>query len=794
LKPNLPMQALAVCWLGFAAPILPAAEHDAARQNENMAATPDEKPLWRLLQKEQYDALQAEIERMRATDANWKPPRELPGLLQEGKLRLRVERAIRDRDMAALAQIGKYHPESFSCKHIDRAWALAEAHAALKQQNALLRSLRRLIADCNEQDRLATLYKAREWLDSDSWESLLEREAQAKHTQEGNAKFQRLRYDYGVEKLLAANRSKDTGAFHAQFNKIADDVERHRDTGVALLGAWHYFNTRETATAAAWFARALTWDPMRQDARRGLALCALADKRYEDAQRFASELPAGSEGRQNILRDALTGMAQAEYDGKNYARTAQLLDEAGRKAELPRYAKLMSAWSRFQLGEMDMAADQFLDIYRQAPDEESAQGVFYSLLKAGRQDELDSLDEGELPESRPSYYYGEQLFDKKHFLAARAKRPDAYADLGAVAGTQGALYFASRDKTGTDGLSRLKITHAPLAEAGWAVGQSGEMRLRLDRIRLDSGSPLSGALLGSNSTGAWAFQPTTRVDGVEPHLTWRDEGKQIWEAEIGLTPGGGEIAARPVGRLFHQHDADDGSYSFDLYREPVRESILSYTGLRDPYGGTVWGGVKRTGISAGLSRKLNQDWNARGTISGEQINGSGVADNSHVAFEAGINKNMTWSGFSYAALGLSAGFGHYSSNLSHFTLGHGGYFSPQTFWHYGPSLDFMTEENRQFIVKGRLAAGGVNKREDAAPRFPLAPDGNDYDGNNDNGRSYELELNGVWRLGDHVQAGGMFAKRYAPQYSDVVAMVFIRVLLEPRKSVLSADLAKSLMK
>lgn len=276
---------------------------------KQQAAMPDEMPLWQLLQNEQYDALQAGIDRMRASHGKWQPPQELLSLLQQGRLRQKIEQAIHSKDAAALAQLGELHPEDFACLHVDWVWALAEAQVALKQTDALRLILQRLIPDCSEQDRLATLYKAKSWLDAAMWEALLEREAQAIRSNEGEAKFRRLRYDHGMEKLLAAHQAQNQAAFRALLLQLGGDIEHYRDADAALLGGWHYFNAQETTTAVLWFSKALAWNPEQHDARSGLALSALQDKRFGEAKRFVDALPAGIEGRQELLNTVSAAMA-----------------------------------------------------------------------------------------------------------------------------------------------------------------------------------------------------------------------------------------------------------------------------------------------------------------------------------------------------------------------------------------------------------------------------------------------------------------------------------------------------
>jgi len=264
---------------------------------------PNEAPLWRLYNDEKYDVLQAEIIRIRSNHPNWRPPQKLLNHLLQEKIAQKISLSIKENDATMLIYMAELYPEVFTCAHIDWAWALADARANLEQTSSLILGLHRLIPDCSEQDRLVTLYKARYWLDADKWEKLLEREAQAYRTSQGESKFQKLRYSYQTGKLLSAYQANDQIAFHALFSQLECEIERYRDVDTALLGGWHYYNAQETAAAETWFAKALAWDPKRRDALRGLSLSAMQDKRFNDAQYFARKLPPSSEVRQNILSD-----------------------------------------------------------------------------------------------------------------------------------------------------------------------------------------------------------------------------------------------------------------------------------------------------------------------------------------------------------------------------------------------------------------------------------------------------------------------------------------------------------
>lgn len=267
---------------------------------------PEESPLWRLFNDKNYDALQAEIIRVRKIYPNWRPPQKLLNLLLQGQIAQKITLSIKENDPAMLNYMANLYPDVFNCAHIDWAWALADAQASLKKTSSLVRGLHRLIPDCSEQDRLATLYKARYWLTPNEWEMLVEREARAYRTSQGEANFQKLRYNHQTETLLTTYQTNDQMAFRTLFLQLADEIERSRDVDTALMGGWHYYNAQETVAAESWFNKVLTWDPKQQDALRGLSFSALQDKRFNDAQYYAYMLPSSSKDRQKILSATTT--------------------------------------------------------------------------------------------------------------------------------------------------------------------------------------------------------------------------------------------------------------------------------------------------------------------------------------------------------------------------------------------------------------------------------------------------------------------------------------------------------
>ncbi|MCX7628194.1 MAG: cellulose synthase subunit BcsC-related outer membrane protein [Methylophilaceae bacterium] len=717
-----------------------------------LVVQPDEAGLWEMLNRGQYELLEMSLEQLRQRHPTWDPPPQLLQLAREGRIRRDVTIAIENRDSTTLARLGEAHPEFFSCEHIDWAWALAEAHAALGRPEQAYSVLQKLVPTCHkEEDRLATLYKARSLVGEAAWEALLEAERPAMRSPEGEAAYQRLRYEHALEKLMAAYQDKDMLQVEARFSALTPKILAYRDVGAALVGAWHYYQREDCASATQWFARVLEWDATRHEARRGTALCQIRQGDYAGALATAQALPAEDPERSRLLRDARLGQSQSAYAAQDYAAALSYLEEAAGHGELPRHAQITRGWSLFHLGRAQEASEIFGRLYREQPDIQSAEGVLNSLVKANRLDELDILAGSEPLAGMTKAYYAQKWFDQKHFLAARDKFPEKFAEFGAIGAPRVTLLGGHREKSGQTGASRLTQDVTGM-EAAWPVTLASEIRLKLEHVRLDN---------GTYDTGGW-----------QPTLEWQQESADTtYKLQVGLTPIGGPVDPRLVGEASMRHSTPWGEYKMAAYMRPVKESILSYVGEDEP---VEHGRVVRNGGEMSAMRFFEEGWGISGKIALEYLTGRRVQDNTHLALDGSISRNLKPEGFDYLSISLGAGYDRYTRNLSQFTLGHGGYFSPQTYWRWGPALDFMTAENQQALVKGRLSVGGFYKKEDGV--------------GSRTGPTYNADIHGVWRLGDHVQLGASLVKRYAPDYRDFTGLAFLRILFEPRKTVLSSDL------
>jgi len=177
-------------------------------------------------------------------------------------------------------------------------------------------------------------------------------------------------------------------------------------------------------------------------------------------------------------------------------------------------------------------------------------------------------------------------------------------------------------------------------------------------------------------------------------------------ADIGSTPLGFEITNLVGGISWAPKISTDTELRLKIQRREIIDSLLSYAGVKDPLSGDRWGAVTRSGADIGLAFD-NEDLGFYGDLGFYYYDGENVKSNQMVQANFGaylrpVNKSHT-----ILQTGMSVGYSSFDDNLSKFTYGHGGYFSPQSYislafpihysekykklsWNAGASLGFQS--------------------------------------------------------------------------------------------------------
>ena len=265
-------------------------------------------------------------------------------------------------------------------------------------------------------------------------------------------------------------------------------------------------------------------------------------------------------------------------------------------------------------------------------------------------------------------------------LAALQSRNGPFADVGA--------YVSSR--SGQSGFDRLAEQDIPI-EGSFVIDDKVRITTMALPVFLTSGTP------DGSSTYRFGTSPVGTMFGSQSAAGLAGE-VQVSTQDFGL-----RLGDTPSGFLLHNYVGGirwtilGGPITVSATRDPVKDSMLSYAGSRDPGTGQTWGGV----MANTAALRANFGGAAKGfygSIDYGQLNGKQVETNTRVSGNVGAY----WRALSnqYGALTVGANFSamHYDENLRFFTLGQGGYFSPQQYvlfnvpvrWggHYGNNFSY----------------------------------------------------------------------------------------------------------
>jgi len=307
---------------------------------------------------------------------------KLLSLLAEGEARQAIEAAIEQQAWDQMLTLSRRYPGQFSCSQIHHLWALADAHHARSQSQSLLAVYERIIPGCKKAaDRLVTLQRAQGQLSPEAMEALIQREALVTKDEEAQKQFTEIRYAFYTSRLSAAfqDNAADTVFFYEE--QIRAEVLDKRDVDIALLLGWSHFHAQQLAQATEWFSQAVTWDARREDAAYGLALTRFRQRNFHEAETLARRWADTSQQMRSLLGEVLLARARESRERKEFRESLTLIQESEQYRTPQRDANLLKAWNLYDLGETARAAEEFAVLYRSQPDEETAQGVFYSYAR-----------------------------------------------------------------------------------------------------------------------------------------------------------------------------------------------------------------------------------------------------------------------------------------------------------------------------------------------------------------------------------------------------------------------------
>ncbi|MDJ0038179.1 cellulose synthase subunit BcsC-related outer membrane protein [Pantoea allii] len=365
---------------------------------------------------------------------------------------------------------------------------------------------------------------------------------------------------------------------------------------------------------------------------------------------------------------------------------------------------------------------------------------------------------------------------------------------------QGAVQVRGRD--GESGLSQLTEAKAPLT---FSTVPFGDVRFNfmMTPISLTAGSGAGDAWrrFGTNALeqGKVVASRVAKVDdvpnastdsqsasGVELNLALQGDSYKI---DLGSTPLGQDLNTLVGGVQWSPKLTDFLTLILTGERRAITDSLLSYVGTEDKSSGKRWGNVTKNGGNALLSYD-NGDAGLFVGAGAYSYVGNNVASNNNLQANAGVYVRPFYADDRELKVGMSLSWMNFSKNLSYFSYGQGGYFSPQDYASISFPIDFSrTFDDLKVNIGG--AVGYQSYSQDKSAYFPgdagrqaqlerLAARGDVksafYDGNSKNGVGYNLHAGADYKIDKDVTIGGQLGYDTFGDYNESTAQLYFRYL------------------
>lgn len=343
--------------------------------------------------------------------------------------------------------------------------------------------------------------------------------------------------------------------------------------------------------------------------------------------------------------------------------------------------------------------------------------------------------------------------------------------------------------SGNGGYSNLKA-HTTMLQADAPLAD-GRMFFRTDVVNMDVGS-------FSNSTNGydpqWGTSAATpsfgnnhqRAHGASVAVGWKND---TWSGDIGTTPMGFDVVD-VVGSLSYSSDLGPLGYTLTAQRRPISSSLLAFGGQKDTNTGTTWGGVRATGAAVGLSYDKGEAHGVWASLGGDTLTGKNVADNWRVRWMTGYYYKLINEDNERLTVGVNNMLWHYQKDLSGYTLGQGGYYSPQEYVSFSLPVNWRKRTANWSWELGGSVSWSHSKSKDGK-RYPLqgliprdrslpANTGpySDFDapenGSSSSGTGYTARAVVERRLTDNWSVGAGIDIQQAKDYTPSHALIFVR--------------------
>jgi tetratricopeptide (TPR) repeat protein len=257
----------------------------------------------------------------------------------------------------------------------------------------------------------------------------------------------------------------------------------------------------------------------------------------------------------------------------------------------------------------------------------------------------------------------------------------------------------------------------------------------------------------------------------------------------------------------------NGPITFNFVRDPIKDSQLSYAGLRDPQytsegsEGPIWGGVVANSGNIQIARGGAEAGIYMGA-GGQYITGYNVENNFRFDASGGAYWRLkTVPEYGNLSIGTNFFAMRYSHNEDAFTWGMGGYFSPQAYflanipftwtghyltrWHYNIvgslGVQAFSEDTTPLYPNINSSVSfekGLENTISYAPNGSSGPIYGDLSlpARTSVGPNYDIRVQSAYQINSHWFAGGFLSANNSRNFASVSAGFYVRFLFREQPS------------
>jgi tetratricopeptide (TPR) repeat protein len=363
-------------------------------------------------------------------------------------------------------------------------------------------------------------------------------------------------------------------------------------------------------------------------------------------------------------------------------------------------------------------------------------------------------------------------------------------------------------RTGAMGYDHLAALEAPF-EASMPMGYNARLTVIAKPVFLDSGQAdgTSVITVQQSTTGGSTLmsipQPigtlTTTNTTLPAQQNAAGVGGEVQLAFPHLMIGGGYTPFNFLVSTFTARalwKPANGPFIFSVSRDPVKDTQLSYGGLRDPAGnslgtlGQIWGGVIANQGNVQFS-KGDAESGFYLSAGGQYLSGYQTESNTRIDGSGGAYWRLkTTPEYGNLSVGVNFFAMHYAHNEDAFTHGMGGYFSPASYFLANVPFTWTGHYGTKWHYDALGSLGVQAFQEDLTPLWPLAVDKSLETAQSNPmlpaktsvGPNYDVRTHVSYQIGPHWFAGGFVGANNSRNYTSISAGFSIHYMFRAQPS------------